>query len=33
VYSKDIAATKVDQVTEAAKKSGHPLQCVSEPVN
>jgi ATP-dependent Clp protease adaptor protein ClpS len=33
VYSKDIAATKVDQVTEAAKKSGHPLQCVSEPLN
>jgi ATP-dependent Clp protease adaptor protein ClpS len=33
VYSKDVAATKVDQVTEAAKKSGHPLQCVSEPVN
>jgi ATP-dependent Clp protease adaptor protein ClpS len=33
VFSKDIAATKVDQVTEAAKKSGHPLQCVSEPLN
>jgi ATP-dependent Clp protease adaptor protein ClpS len=33
VYSKDVAATKVDQVTEAAKKSGHPLQCVSEPLN
>jgi ATP-dependent Clp protease adaptor protein ClpS len=33
VFSKDVAATKVDQVTEAAKKSGHPLQCVSEPVN
>ncbi len=32
VYSKDVAATKVDQVMEAAKKSGHPLQCVSEPV-
>jgi ATP-dependent Clp protease adaptor protein ClpS len=31
VYSKDVAATKVDQVTEAARKSGHPLQCVSEP--
>jgi ATP-dependent Clp protease adaptor protein ClpS len=33
VYSKDVAATKVDQVTEAAKKSGHPLQCISEPLN
>ena len=32
VYSRDIAATKVDQVMDAAKKSGHPLQCVSEPV-
>lgn len=32
VYSKDIAATKVDQVLEAAQKAGHPLQCVSEPV-
>ncbi len=32
VYSKDVAATKVDQVLEAAKQSGHPLQCISEPV-
>jgi ATP-dependent Clp protease adaptor protein ClpS len=32
VYSKDIAATKVDQVTESALKNGHPLQCLSEPV-
>jgi len=32
VYSKDIAATKVDQVTESALKNGHPLQCVSEPI-
>jgi ATP-dependent Clp protease adaptor protein ClpS len=32
VYSKDVAATKVDQVTEAARKHGHPLQCISEPV-
>lgn len=31
VYSKDVAATKVDQVMEAANKAGHPLQCVSEP--
>lgn len=32
VYSRDVAATKVDQVLEAALKAGHPLQCVSEPV-
>lgn len=32
VYSRDVAATKVDQVLDAANKSGHPLQCVSEPV-
>jgi len=32
VYSKDVAATKVDQVQDAAHKAGHPLQCVSEPV-
>ena len=32
VYSKDVAATKVDQVLEAANKAGHPLKCVSEPV-
>ncbi|MBV8618068.1 MAG: ATP-dependent Clp protease adapter ClpS [Curvibacter sp.] len=32
VYSRDVAATKVDQVMEAAHKAGHPLQCVSEPV-
>jgi ATP-dependent Clp protease adaptor protein ClpS len=32
VYSKDVAATKVDQVTEAARKNGHPLQCVAEPL-
>jgi ATP-dependent Clp protease adaptor protein ClpS len=32
VYSKDVAATKVDQVLDAARKSGHPLQCVSEPI-
>ncbi|MEI6601061.1 MAG: ATP-dependent Clp protease adapter ClpS [Comamonadaceae bacterium] len=33
VYSKDIAATKVDQVLEAAHKAGHPLKCISEPVD
>ncbi|OGB04101.1 MAG: ATP-dependent Clp protease adapter ClpS [Burkholderiales bacterium RIFCSPHIGHO2_12_FULL_61_11] len=32
VFSKDVAATKVDQVTEAARKNGHPLQCISEPI-
>ncbi|EYC50995.1 Clp protease ClpS [Hylemonella gracilis str. Niagara R] len=32
VYTKDVAATKVDQVLEAARKAGHPLQCVAEPV-
>lgn len=32
VYSRDVAATKVEQVLEAAHKAGHPLQCVSEPV-
>ena len=32
VYSKDVAATKVDQVLDAAHKAGHPLQCVSEPI-
>jgi len=32
VFSRDVAATKVDQVTEASRKNGHPLQCVSEPI-
>lgn len=32
IYTRDIAATKVDQVMESARRSGHPLQCVSEPV-
>ena len=32
VYSRDVAQTKVDQVMDAANKAGHPLQCVSEPV-
>jgi ATP-dependent Clp protease adaptor protein ClpS len=32
VYSKDVAATKVDQVLEAAQKAGHPLKCISEPI-
>ena len=33
VYTADIAATKVDQVLKAASHAGHPLQCVSEPVD
>ena len=33
VYSKDVAATKVDRVMEAASQAGHPLQCVSEPTS
>ena len=32
VYTKDVAATKVDQVLEAAHKAGHPLKCVAEPI-
>lgn len=32
VYSRDIAATKVDQVMQAAQQAGHPLQAVSEPL-
>ncbi len=32
VYSRDVAATKVEQVQSAARQAGHPLQCVSEPV-
>jgi ATP-dependent Clp protease adaptor protein ClpS len=33
VYSQDVAATKVDQVLDAAAKAGHPLKCISEPVD
>ena len=33
VYSRDVAATKVDQVLDAANKAGHPLKCISEPVD
>lgn len=32
VYSRDVASTKVDQVLQAARAAGHPLQCLSEPV-
>jgi ATP-dependent Clp protease adaptor protein ClpS len=30
VYSKDVAATKVDQVRSYAKQHQHPLQCLME---
>jgi ATP-dependent Clp protease adaptor protein ClpS len=30
VYSKDVAATKVDQVRSYAKQHQHPLQCTME---
>ncbi len=32
VYTRDVAATKVDQVMDAAQQAGHPLQCVAEPI-
>ena len=32
VYTRAVAATKVEQVLDAAHKAGHPLQCISEPV-
>ncbi|SMC35397.1 ATP-dependent Clp protease adapter ClpS [Polynucleobacter kasalickyi] len=32
VYTHDVAATKVDQVVEISRKSGHPLQCMMEEV-
>jgi ATP-dependent Clp protease adaptor protein ClpS len=32
VYSRDVAATKVDQVNLASKNAGHPLQCIMEAV-
>ena len=30
VYPKDIAATKVELVLSAARRDGHPLQCIME---
>ncbi len=33
VYTRDVAHTKVEQVLDAARQAGHPLQCVSEPVD
>ena len=30
VYSKDVAGTKVELVLAAARRGGHPLQCILE---
>lgn len=30
VYPKDVAATKVEMVLSAARRDGHPLQCIME---
>ncbi len=30
VYTRDVAATKVEQVVSHARAAGHPLQCVME---
>ena len=30
VYSKDVASTKVELVLAAARRGGHPLQCIME---
>lgn len=30
VYTRDVAASKVEQVQAAARKAGHPLQCLME---
>ncbi len=32
VFSRDVASTKVELVSDAARKSGHPLQCLMEEV-
>jgi ATP-dependent Clp protease adaptor protein ClpS len=32
VFTRDVAATKVDLVMQASHHHGHPLQCISEPV-
>ncbi|GAB3188960.1 ATP-dependent Clp protease adapter ClpS [Hydrogenophaga aquatica] len=32
VFTRDVATTKVEQVLQAARHAGHPLQCLSEPV-
>jgi len=33
VYTKDVATTKVEQVMDAARQAGHPLQCLCEAVD
>ncbi len=33
VFTRDVAATKVNTVMDAAKNAGHPLQAVSEPID
>ncbi len=32
VYTRDVAITKVDQVLQASRHAGHPLQCTTEPI-
>ena len=32
VYSKDVATTKMEQVLLTARQAGHPLQCLTEPI-
>lgn len=32
VFTRDVANTKVEQVLQTARHAGHPLQCLSEPV-
>ncbi len=32
VYTRDVANTKVELVLQTARQAGHPLQCLSEPV-
>lgn len=31
VYTREVAETRVDQVIDLARESGHPLQCTMEP--
>jgi ATP-dependent Clp protease adaptor protein ClpS len=33
VFTPDVAQSKVQKVMHAAQKQGHPLQCISEPIN